>query len=69
MTDTKNAETLREYYLTHKPRAKLVNICTRRPNWNGCDYCDVYAGAGLECWKQDGPHNCIGCTQRQREEV
>lgn len=66
MTDYKNAESLRREYLTRTPRKTVVNICTRTPNWNGCDYCDVYAGNGLECWKQDGPHNCIGCKQINR---
>ena len=65
MTDTANAERLREYYLTHKPRQRVKNICTGVKNWNGCDYCDIYSGAGLECWKQDGKHYCV----RVREET
>lgn len=69
MTDKKNAETLRAYYLTHEPRKTIINICTARKNWNGCDYCDVYAGAGLECWKQDGKHNCIRCRQEVKKDV
>ena len=58
MTDYANAERLRRYYLTHKQRQGVTNICRALPNWNGCDYCDIYAGAGLECWKQDGQHDC-----------
>lgn len=59
MTDYKNAERLRAEYLQQTPRKTIRNICAARPNWNGCDYCDVYSGAGLECWKQDGKHNCV----------
>ncbi len=59
MTDYKNAEALRSEYLQQTPRKTVKNICCARPNWNGCDYCDVYSGAGLECWKQDGRHNCV----------
>ena len=66
MTDYANAEKLRDYYNTHNPRKSVVNICTRRPNWNGCDYCDVYAGSGMECWKQDGKHYCVGCREERR---
>lgn len=58
MTNLENAEVLRKYYLTHKKRKNKTNICQARKNWNGCDYCDVYAGCGVECWKQDGRHNC-----------
>ena len=67
MTDYKNAENLRQEYLTRTPRKTLVNVCKARPRWNGCDYCDVYAGTGLECWKQDGPHNCCHCEQMKKE--
>lgn len=63
MTDTANAERLRAYYLTHKRRKSVVNICNARRNWNGCDYCDVHAGTGLECWKQDARHSCIHCKE------
>lgn len=62
MTDFANAEILRKYYLLH-PVKEEKNICRARPNWNGCDYCDVYAGAGLPCWKQDGKHNCCHCER------
>lgn len=68
MTDFTNAERLRAEYLTRTARKNVVNICTGRRNWNVCDYGDVYAGAGCECWKQDGPHNCIHCMQMKREE-
>lgn len=67
MTDLENAERLRTYHNTHKPRNKVVNICTARRNWDGCDYCNVYSGCGLECWKQDGKHNCIKCQERRQE--
>lgn len=65
MTDFNNAEKLRKYYLTHKQRKNKVNICSGIPNWNGCDYCDVYSGAGLPCWKQTGKHNCIRCKENE----
>lgn len=64
MTNYENAEKLRgEYLNSYKENRKKVNICTARRNWNGCDYADVYAGAGLECWKQGCKHNCIRCTE------
>ena len=44
----------------------VVNICRATKNWNGCDYCDYYGGTGLECWKQNGPHNCKYCEQVKR---
>lgn len=59
----------RDYYLTHKPRKNVVNICTARKNWNGCSYADVFAGSGLECWKQDGEHNCVRCLEKSRKLV
>ena len=59
MTNIENAENLRRYYLTHDKRKNKTNICTARKNWNGCDYCDIYAGCGCECWKQDSSHNCV----------
>ena len=58
MTDFENAEELRKYYLTHPKRKGITNICNGKRNWNVCDYGDVYAGCGLECWKQDGKHKC-----------
>lgn len=66
MTDYANAEKLRAYYLTHEPRKSKVNLCNGRRDWNVCDYGDVYAGAGCECWKQDGPHNCARCYEQKR---
>ena len=69
MTDYKNAERLHDYYLTHKKQKTVVNICRARKNWNGCDYCDVYAGSGLECWKQTGPHYCVHCERVKRGET
>lgn len=62
MTDKANAERLRAIYLANAhPENKIRNICTARRNWNGCDYADIYAGAGLECWKQGEKHICIRC--------
>lgn len=66
MTDLKAAEECRKYYLTHTPRKTVVNICQGTPNWSCCSYGDIYAGAGMECWKQDGPHNCCKCTEVKR---
>lgn len=68
MTDYENAERLRKYLITHTERANKINLCKARPNWNGCDYCDVYAGRGLECWKQDGPHKCVHVQEVSRIE-
>lgn len=66
MTNTTAAEECRKYYLTHTPRKATINICHAMPNWSGCSYCDIYAGPGLECWKQDGPHHCCKCTEERR---
>lgn len=62
MTNYKNAETLRDYYLTHEPRK--TNVCKAKPNWNGCDYCDVYTD-GL-CWKQNGKQNYCHCIEEDK---
>lgn len=66
MTNYNNAEILRNEYIKRTPRKTVVNICTARKNWNGCDYADIYAGAGLECWKQDGKHDCVRCREEKR---
>ncbi len=66
MTNFENAERLKIYNDTHKTRKNIVNICTGKRNWNGCDYCDIYSGSGLECWKQDGKHNCVRCQEREK---
>lgn len=69
MTDKVNAERLRREYLRQTAQKRnygYVNICRATPNWNGCDYCDVYSGAGLECWKQNGKHWCIRCERMKR---
>lgn len=66
MTDYVNAEKLRDEYLKRKARKNVVNICTARRNWNGCDYCDVYAGMNMECWKQDEKHFCCHCMEVRR---
>lgn len=64
MTDLVNAEKLREIYLlTNTPKNSKRNICRAKRNWNGCDYCDVYAGNGLECWKQGEKHSCCHCER------
>ena len=63
MTDYTNAERLRKEYLNGPQNTKKKNICKARRNWNGCDYCDVYAGCGLECWKQGEKHNCCYCIE------
>lgn len=66
MTNTTNAERLRAAYLRNQhAESKARNICTARRNWNGCDYADIYAGAGLECWKQGALHACIRCERRE----
>ena len=57
-TNVNNAERLRSYFLSHKQRENIINVCRARPNWDGCDYCDLYSGSGLPCWKQDDKHNC-----------
>ena len=48
-TNVNNAERLRSYFLSHKQRENIINVC---------DYCDLYSGSGLPCWKQDDKHNC-----------
>lgn len=59
MTDQANAERLRAEYITRSRRKTVRNVCHARPNWNGCDYCDVYSGPGLDCWKQNAAHKCL----------
>lgn len=66
MTNHKNAQLLRDKYLKNTHRKGVVNICTARAKWNGCDYCDVFSGCGLECWKQDGRHNCVYVREEKR---
>ena len=41
-TNVNNAERLRSYFLSHKQRENIINVCRARPNWDGCDYCDLY---------------------------
>lgn len=66
MTNLENAEKLRSIYLsTINTKQRIKNICRARKNWNGCDYCDVYAGSGLECWKQGSRHDCCHCERIQ----
>ena len=59
MTDHKNAERLYKEYRTRPRRKTIRNVCQARPNWNGCDFCDVYAGPGQDCWKQNATHKCV----------
>lgn len=69
MTDYTNAENLRRDHDRHNTQEynyKFINICKARPNWDGCDYCDVYGGCGLECWKQGRAHNCVKCCREER---
>ena len=66
MTDYTNAEKLRREHDRRTPRKNTRNVCRARPYWNGCDYCDVYGGAGLDCWKQDKKHNCIYCEEETK---
>ena len=40
-TNVNNAERLRSYFLSHKQRENIINVCRARPNWDGCDYCDL----------------------------
>lgn len=65
MTDLQNAEYLRKLYLTQERRKTKTNICRSIPNWNGCDYCDVYGGSGQECWQQSKQHTCCHCEERE----
>lgn len=68
MTNTTNAERLRAVYLQNMhAESKTRNMCTARRHWNGCDYADIYAGAGLECWKQGAAHACIRCERKKVE--
>lgn len=66
MTDYTNAERLRREKDRRTPRKTIRNVCTARPNWNGCDYCDVYGGHGLDCWKQNAKHNCVYAKEEKR---
>ena len=67
----RSADKSRAYNRTHKKRAGVVNICTRRANWNACPYIDMdyqeYCAEGCECWKQDAPSACVGCVQVERQ--
>jgi hypothetical protein len=62
-----NAERLKIYNRTHTKRKNKINICNGRMNWNSCDYIDYcyqeYGKHGCECWKQDGKHDCVRCTE------
>lgn len=60
MTDYKNAEKLYRKYTTCTHGKNTKNVCLARPNWNGCDFCNVYKYiVNGECWKQNGAHNCV----------
>lgn len=66
MTDHANAERLYKEYVTRPQRKTVRNVCQARPNWNGCDFCDVYAGPGLDCWKQNAKHSCVHVREEKR---
>jgi hypothetical protein len=59
MTDYENAEKLYLEYKTRPRRKNIKNVCLARPNWNGCDFCDVYGPYTGECWKQNATHKCV----------
>lgn len=60
MTDHENAKKLYKEYTTRPRRKNVKNVCLARPNWNGCDFCDVHKyNAGGECWKQNAAHKCV----------
>ena len=69
MTDEMNANRLLQYSRTQNKMENKVNYCNAKPNWNGCDYCDLYKAEsydekGCHCWKQDEPweqHKRTGC--------
>lgn len=65
-TNVNNAERLRSYFLSHKQRENIINVCRARPNWDGCDYCDLYSGSGLPCWKK--MINIIVANQRKSKQ-
>ena len=63
-----NAERLRHYYDTHQQRKNKINICAGRANWNACHFIDFNmqdydAQHGCKCWKQDGAHFCVRCSE------
>lgn len=33
-TNVNNAERLRSYFLSHKQRENIINVCRARPNWD-----------------------------------
>lgn len=66
MTDIKNAEKLYKEYLTRPARKTIRNVCNAYPNFTGCDFCDLYAGPGKDCWKQNATHKCIFVTEEKR---
>ena len=69
MTDHKNAEKLYQEYKTRTRRKTVVNACTARPKWNGCDFCDVYKyDVNGECWKQNGKHSCVHVMEEKINE-
>ena len=60
MTDHQNAKKLLNEYNTRTRRKNTINRCLARPNWNGCDFCDVYKyDVNGECWKQNATHKCV----------
>jgi hypothetical protein len=69
MTDYVNAEKLYNEFVTRTPRKTKTNICLARPNWNGCDFCDVYGTLTGKCWKQDGSHKCVFVREMNNETI
>lgn len=73
MTNEINANELLKYSRTQNKMKDKINYCNAKPNWNGCDYCDLYMAEscdenGCHCWKQDEPwtqkgrKGCCHCT-------
>lgn len=78
MTNETNANELLRYSRTQKKMEDKINYCNGRPNWNGCDYCDLYKAEsydekGCHCWKQDEPweqkgrRGCCHCVTDIKE--
>ena len=57
-TNVNNAERLRSYFLSHKQRENIINVCRARPNWDGCDYCDLLFRFRASMLEEDDKHNC-----------
>lgn len=68
-----NADELKRYYDTHQQRKTVVNLCNGVAHWNACDFIDAgyqhYGDFGCECWKQDGKHWCVRCSEVERKKI